>query len=227
MRHWLLDKGPWFIFALFWCKLLFWFLYNKLSLKKQVLFIGLLYFLGLIETNIDIIPNVQSHLHAILLLPYFALGAYLKNHKDLLDKYLKPIAIFGGISVTAQWILHITLGGVPFPSLDAYIHVSEKTLPIHIINSISGTAFVIYVSKLTKGCKFLQTLGKGTLLLYLGNGLFQTLATKTAYALIPQTTHLHCLILHIFAYILCISIGLVAVKIVYGSRYLSWIVGKY
>ena len=226
LRFWLIDKGPWFIFALFWCKILFWLLYNKLSMKKQVLVVGLLYLLGLIETNIDFIPNVQSHLHALLLLPYLAFGAYLKNNKDILDKYLKPIALFGGISITVQWILSV-MGVGPLPSIDAYIGVSEKTFPIHIINSISGTAFVVYVSKLIGSSSFLQTLGKGTLLLYLGNGLFQTIATKLAYSMIPATTYLSCLVIHLVAYLLCIGIGYVAVKIIYGTKYLRWIVGKW
>ena len=118
-------------------------------------------------------------------------------------------------------------GGVPFPSIDAYIGVSEKTFPIHIINSISGTAFVVYVSKSIGSSSFLQTLGKGTLLLYLGNGLFQTIATKLAYSMIPATTYLNCLMIHLVAYLFCIGIGYVAVKIIYDTKYLQWIVGKW
>ena len=59
-----------------------------------------------------------------------------------------------------------------------------------------------------------ETLGKGTLLLYLGNGLFQTIATKLAYSIIPSTTYISCLIIHLVAYLLCIVIGFVAVKII-------------
>lgn len=226
LRLWLFDKGPWFIFALFWCKLLFWFLY-RLSFKKQIAVIGFLYIFGLILARIQLLPNIQSHLHAMLLLPYLAFGAYLKDHRDLLEKYLKPIAIFGGISVSIQWILLITWGGVPLPYVDAYIGVSEKTFPLHIVNSISGTAFIVYVSQKIDSCKFLETLGKGTLLLYLGNGLFQTIATKIAYAMIPTTSYLSSLIIHIVAYLLCIAIGYMAVKIGYNTKYLSWIVGKW
>ena len=101
-----------------------------------------------------------------------------------------------------------------------YRGVSEKIFPIHIIYSISGTAFVVYVSKLIGSSSFLQTLGKGTLLLYLGNGLFQTIATKIAYSMIPATTYLSCLVIHLVAYLLCVGIGYAAVKIIYGTKYL-------
>lgn len=111
LRFWIFDKGPWFIFALFWCKILYWFLY-KLSLKKRIVLIAFIYFLGLALAHIRIIPNVQAHLQSMLLLPYIAFGAYLKDHKDLLKKYLKPIGIFGGISVTIQWVLFLMWGGV-------------------------------------------------------------------------------------------------------------------
>ena len=110
LRFWLFDKGPWFILALFWCKLLYWYL-HKLTLKRQLEYIGVFYFVGLFLAWLNLFPNVQYHLHVMLLLPYLAFGAYIKNHKELLEKYLKPIALFGGFSVTIQWILFITLGG--------------------------------------------------------------------------------------------------------------------
>lgn len=108
---WMLDKGPWFIIALFWCKLIYWFLY-KLSLKRQLFIIGIVFFVGLILTRLKNIPNVQYHIHVMLLLPYLAFGAYLKNQKELLDKCLKPIALFGCFSVSVQWILGVLWGGV-------------------------------------------------------------------------------------------------------------------
>lgn len=119
------------------------------------------------------------------------------------------------------------MGGYKLPSIDLYINVSVWSFPIHIVNSISGTAFIVYVSQKIDSCKFLETLGKGTLLLYLGNGLFQTIATKLAYAMIPTTSYLSNLIIHIVAYLLCIAIGYMAVKIDYNTKYLSWIVGKW
>lgn len=227
LSSWLLDKGPWFIFALFWCKLLYWLLY-KLSLKKQIISIGIIYFVALILARLNLFPNFQSHQHAMLLLPYLAFGAYLKDHKDLVEKYLKPIALVGGLSISIQWVLGILCGGgYKMPSIDRYISVSLWSFPIHICNSISGTAFIVYISRLIGGCKFLQNIGKGTLLIYLGNGLFQTIATTAAYSMIPTTTYLSCLIIHLVAYLLCMAIGFVAVKIVYGTKYLSWIVGKW
>ena len=122
--------------------------------------------------------------------------------------------------------IHHIGGGYKLPSIDQYISVSAWSFPIHIVNSISGTAFVVYISKLIGDSKFLQTLGKGTLLLYLGNGLFQTIATLLAYEMIPTTTYLSYLMIHFVAYLLCIGIGYVTVKIVYGTKYLSWLVGK-
>ncbi len=225
LRFWLVDKGPWFIFALFWCKLVYWFL-HKFSVLKQVSIVAIIYLLGLVLARIELLPNVQAHLHAMLLLPYLTFGAFLKDRRDLLDKYLKPVALLGGVLVTIQWIIVITWGW-SMPYLDANISVSVKTFPLHIFNSISGTAFIVYISQLIGSSPFLETLGKGTLLLYLGNGLFQTIATKLAYSIIPSTTYISCLIIHLVAYLLCIVIGYVAVKIVYSKKYLSWLVGKW
>ena len=201
---------------------------NSIDIARGIAILGVLY--GHAMAWQDIHGTMLVHWFWSFHMALFALvSGYFYRKKSFWESFVGSVKNLLVPLFVVSFVLFFMdkIGGVPFPSLDAYIRVSEKTFPIHIINSISGTAFVIYVSKLTKGCKFLQTLGKGTLLLYLGNGLFQTLATKTAYALIPTTTYLHCLSLHVFAYILCISIGLVAVKIVYGSRYLSWIVGKY
>lgn len=225
LSGWLVDKGPWFIFALFWSKLLYWVLY-RFPLKYQVAVIAFIYLLGFVAVRFIPIPNIQSYQHAMLLLPFLAFGAFLKEHRDLLDRYLKPIALFGAVSITLQWILSL-LGGVSLPSLDANINVSIRTFPIHIVNSISGTAFIIYLSQLLGNNSFLQTIGKGTLLLYLGNGIFQTIGTMIAYAVIPNNSYIWCLVIHVIAFILCVVIGFLAVKIVYRNRCLMWIVGKW
>ena len=41
---------------------------------------------------------------------YDNLVCEFSDNKDIMDKYLKPIALFGGISITVQWILSVMLG---------------------------------------------------------------------------------------------------------------------
>lgn len=170
---WFTYGGPWFIMSLFWAKILYWGIV-KLPIRGQLLTIGLLYCVGLALNILNVIPNYSFHRHAFLMLPYLFVGHYCKNNIDTYNNWLRPVAIFGVVSIITQFVISQCVDFYTIPTHDAYIRIN-KAFYIHIVNALTGSAFVLWISRKIGNNRLLETVGKGTLLIYLWNGLINTL----------------------------------------------------
>lgn len=162
------------------------------------------------------------------MLPYLFIGNQCKNHTDQIERYLFPLGLFGVFSIVIQFILSTCTSGYSIPTHDVYIS-NTRFFYIHIINVLSGSAFVIWLSRKIGSDRFLETLGKGTLLVYLWNELINriilsVLPTRYIY---HEESFLSCLLFHALVYVLLLSTFYLLIKVIYGTKYLSWIVGKW
>lgn len=220
---WFTNGGPWFVVSLFWAKIMY-YLIAKLSIRQQIIIIGIIYALGLALNIINVIPNYSYHRHVMLMLPYLFVGHYCRNNMDTYNKWLYPLAIFGVLSISIQFIVSLNVDWYSIPTHDAHIRLN-KTFYIHIINAITGSAFILWISSKIKDNSFLETLGQGTLLIYLWNGLINVLLLKIIPS--PSESVFYSIVFHIFIYILMLFIFYILIKIIYGSKYINWLVGKW
>lgn len=220
---WFTNGGPWFIVSLFWAKILYW-LIAKLSIRQQFIVIGIIYAIGLTLNITNVIPNYSYHRHVMLMLPYLFVGHYCRNNMDTYNKWLYPLAIFGVLSISIQFIVSLNVDWYSIPTHDAHIRLN-KTFYIHIINAITGSAFILWISSKIKDNSFLETLGQGTLLIYLWNGLINVLLLKIIPS--PSESIFYSIVFHIFIYILMLFIFYFLIKVIYGSKYINWLVGKW
>lgn len=147
---WFVMGGPWFIWAMFWAKIVYWPI-SRLDLPCRMIAVITLYLLGLASNNLGL-TNYQWHQHALLMVPYLFVGEWCKNNMGIVEKWLKPIAIAGAISIVIQNII-CQLGFFSLPEHDHAICLSFKNFSVHVINSISGTAFVFWISQIiSKTC---------------------------------------------------------------------------
>ena len=144
LSHWLVKGGPWFIWAMFWAKLIYWPI-SRLNLPARVTAVSVLYILGLLSNTLGVV-NYQWHQHALLMVPYLLVGEWCRNNIELVERWLKPVAIVGAISILLQNIV-CRLGFFSLPEHDFAICLSFRNFPVHVINSIMGTAFVFWVSR--------------------------------------------------------------------------------
>lgn len=223
LLSWFSLGGPWFIISLFWSKLIYWFII-KLNYRKQFLVLGLLYMLGIALNILNIIPNYSYHRHVLLMLPYLFVGHYCKNHMDIVNRRLWLFAFIGVISIGAQFVFSQFVSFYTIPTHDANIWIN-KTFYIHIVNVITGSAFVLWLSKKINHNHILETLGKGTLLIYLWNGFINRIAIN----IIPHNlvSIVHECLFYILVYIFMLVLSYLLIRIIYGTKKLSWIVGKW
>lgn len=219
---WLIDGGPWFIFALFEAKIFFYFI-SRLKIGFQVtICMGLYLFVLAIDRWTDI-PNILFFKHTLLMLPWLFWGFFCKNITVKINRYLPICAAVGAVVLFAEFLV-----GFPMPILDNCIGVTIKTFPIHFINVLSGTSVVLYISMLIDTNRFFSSFGKGTLLVYLTNEFILKsviLLFSPLYCLCGNTIQIT--LFHVLCYTVIVIFFFVLIKLVYGNKYTSWIVGKY
>lgn len=218
---WLVDGGPWFIMALFSCKLIYWFIY-KLDIKKQLIIVGGGYLLGLMICSFFESPNYLYYQHTLLMLPYLCIGCIAKQYIERINHVIPIIGLVGIVVLIIEFVF-----GMPMPIHDYNIGVSIKSFPIHVLNVLMGTAFVLWVSKLINKNSFLQLIGEGTLIIYLLN---ESILKAIIILLSPVycvTNTASLVFFYCLVYFLSVLSFVVLIKLIYSSKYLSWIVGKY
>lgn len=155
--NYFVTGGHWFILAMFWAKIIYWPIARLSSLWMQIPAVASLYLLGLSLHSLRV-TNYQWHQHALLMVPYLLVGVWWREHQELVARWLKPIGLCGIAFILFQHILsecHI----FSLPSHDHAICVSFKNFPLHIFNSIVGTAFVIYIAEKLSDDRFLSIMG--------------------------------------------------------------------
>ena len=211
---------------MFWAKMIYWVVV-KLTIRTQLIVLGLLYLVGIALNVFNVIPNYSFHRHMLLMLPYLFIAHWCKNHMDTVNRWLFPVGLFGAVSIVIQFVIAHYVDSYHIPTHDFNISIN-KTFCIHIVNATTGSAFVLWLSRKIDHNHILETLGKGTLLIYLWNGLIN----RTVLNLLPLSFHnpdvaILCVCYHATVYILMIIIFYLLIRVIYGTKYLSWIVGKW
>ena len=222
--NWLTDGGPWFIISLFWAKIIYWGL-NRTNIKIQLFVVLLLYVLGLF-LNKHGVRNIQWHQHTFMMLPYLMMGHFVRMKFHIIQPYLKYIGICGVICISIQTLLNYLYNSF-VPTHDLYINVTYKTIPLHCINVMLGTSFVIWASSSIKYKGILQNFGRGTLICYLLNGMVQIPVLHLFNKIYDSNNYFNCILFYSLSYFSTVIIFYFLIKIIYDNSYLKWIVGKY
>lgn len=226
LGNWFITGGEWFIVALFWAKILIWFIL-KFSFKMQIIIVVITYLLGLILHTFNWFPEYLKHQHTFVLIPYLFLGILAKGKMEKIEKFINPIAVFGIIIILVENIL-ANKGIWRIPSQDASIELTLVNFPIQFINVLSGTACVIWLSKKIVQCNFVKVLGMGSLLVYLWNG---QILMFFCWFLLNIGLQPHNKYIGFLFYIIVIALSSIIfyylILIVYKNKYLKWIVGKF
>lgn len=223
---WLTTGGPWFIIALFWAKMFFWFI-SKLSNPLQLVVCVVLYMTGLFLNESDILPNYMWHRHTLLMIIYLYMGYFAKSHRVQIGPWVNKLAI-----VAIPLILAINYFGyhtpyLDFPWHDYNIGINYSNFYIHILTVVCATALIVVVGKKLSNSSVLNRIGGGTLLVYLLNGAVQIPIILMLKPLYNTSSILTCVFVHVTGYMLCVAVMYMLIRLIYGHKRLSWIVGKW
>lgn len=202
-------------------KLLYFFI-SKLRPRYQLTLVSLMYLFCLLLLHFTKVPEVFFYQHTLLMMPYLCVGNLAKTHKESIKRIIPKLAFYGVVVLLTEFSF-----GFPIPSQDANIGISLLSFPLHVVNVFLGTSIIIYFSKCISHCRFLATLGYGSLLVYLLNGV---LIKSSLLLLLPfhySNSRFLCSLYYLVVYIIILIVSYYAVKFVYNNKCLRWIVGKW
>lgn len=212
--------GNWFLCSLFFAKFLVWFIVNEIvNVKLRYAVVILLAFVGVFLFNrTSAYSNYLHYCHTLYFSLYIFLGTEAQKYK-LLENNI--INILGLSFLPLFCLFHITVGipGIAgmFMSFDVLL------LPIHFILSITGSCFVICISKLLQNTKPIVFFGRNSLVIYLFHiEILRLIVPLCDYCINPsnifQLIVFNCITL-------AISMGLCSVLIIlFRTKCLHWII---
>lgn len=169
----LFGGGYWFLSALFFARLCFWFLYRCpqyiINVICVIAFLSVFYL-----SKLPIDKEYWWFIHAIGLMPYLWLGHFFKNityHYDILNTNKYPIIIY-----VLAFVVTVILSRNGFTEKECFFDVPGVTqgfininysmiLPLAIL-SISGSFALIEISKKIKSSRILEFIGRNSLVFY-------------------------------------------------------------
>lgn len=215
------ESGLWFLDALFIAKLLYWGIL-KISCNRWVIFLSCLcfFFLGFMMFNNHIPPKDFGNVcHALMLTVFLFVGQQLKVWQ--MTPFQKTI---GGGMVFFLVVCCITLFGVAVPFITNKISLNwMRILPFFFL-SISGSVAVIGISHLISENKWLEYIGRNSLVFY----MFNTFALNISVKLLVRFIKMGIPSILVYLLILIVTCLILAVITKFlNTKYLSFSLGKF
>lgn len=150
--------GSWFLSALFLAKLQFYSL-QHISRSKSFIAVScvVLLLLGIFLYN-NSINNPWYFQHAMIALPFIAIGYYVKNYQQTLTH---PLTLVIGLGVILYCGFH------SYPYLNALPDIRWYRSWLFLLLSTGGSFLIFYLSIKIGKCSWLEYLGRHSLVIYL------------------------------------------------------------
>lgn len=221
----------WFLSSLFIARIIYWFIskYLKKASFKTIACV-LSFMMGFIISIIYEGREYWWFIHALLLLPYLGFGQLLKNNEF---NNLKVYALIYGVT----FILTALLSHFGVLRIDYYYHepgISQKLLNVNltmfvplIVLSLSGSLFVLGLSKVINSSKILEYLGKNSLVIYCVHGaILGIILPKIGGGILSIDNEFSCVLSILIAYIITVIISCV-IAFVLNQKYFKVLIGKF
>ncbi len=150
--------GSWFLSALFLAKLQFYALHH-ISHSKIFMAAACIVLLlsGLFLYN-NSISNPWYFQHAMIALPFIAIGYYVKSYQHILKH---PLTLVIGVGVIVYCGFH------SYPYLNALPDIKWYRSWLFLLLSTGGSFLIFYLSIKIDKCRWLEYLGRHSLVIYL------------------------------------------------------------
>lgn len=175
-------NAPWFLWALFWAKLIFKLLCQHVKFEAVVWFLlVLMSVIGAAMMYYTPEANRLGWQQALVFPLFLAIGAFVRKVS------LKPWMCYlaGGVYAVFAILTFHYLDWGPL-SISAITSVAPEKWPAYFLLATSGTLFVFQVSKLSSRSRFLQFVGKNSLIVYLMHAAFLVIAASYLKSQIVQ-----------------------------------------
>ena len=229
----------WFLAALFISKLLYWVLIKvtKNGIVEWLMVAGL-FILGLVFRESTLLPNNWSYQHALLMLPFLALGKWVniwnmegfqifkyrvEMGEILKTRCLTVVSVVYFLLIALWQVLGLKLG---FPAVDAFIDVHYITVPFHLAFAVGGTAFILIIAQALQKVGWVNLMGRQSLFVYLIHAFVVMALMKFCIMFFMPSDFSSGALFYILIYTCSIFLILLGCYF-WEHKYLSWMLGKF
>lgn len=218
--------GPsWFLAALFLSCIIYYFINKCLpNYKQKYLSLFLSIIIGL-SLNLYL-PGCTKiwHLpHALMLLPFLEVGAYYKNHKELIfSRKAALISILLYITTLLTIFLITDYGKI---GIYRQITITWVTLLPCYVCSVAGSVLVFNIGRTIRKVKILEYVGRNSILFYLLNYPLLKLYFGVYHAMFGSNTISS--IAGFIAVFLVTNITIAIVSEIMNTKHISYLLGKF
>ena len=236
----LISGIPWFLSALFISKIIYWAISRAIqSQLLKWLLVAVVFIVGLFIKESTSLLNNWSYQHAMLILPFLALGSLAKTVNNGGVKFLK-FTIEGGDLLSNKYLIILSfpyfgiillwqiLGlGLGFPAVDSYLDIHYITAPFYLALATSGTALIFLIAQQLQSVAFIKVIGRQSLFVYLFHAFVVFGLMKISMVLnIPTSTYFDGMIFYLSIYALSFILLYIGCLLM-ETKSFRWMVGKF
>lgn len=216
LKQMFLSGGTWFLTALFWAKMIYWWLrrYNK-----WVVWGG--QFLLLVFTSLVCARLFEPWYvyHSFGLLIFICLGELMKGRVPNLFQFLLLLFFY------IAYVAIIVYDGQHYPRISMQISLRMNSILPFITGAISGTLVLFYISYLIKQNRILEYLGRNSIVIYLTHFVVIEILVDISQKIeAPVIIGKFLLFILVFCVTLMITMAFVPIL---NSKYCRWMIGHY
>lgn len=212
----------WFLNALIFAKIICW-LINRGTNSKYIMLVVTFFFLviGVILNQHSMGGNILYYKHGLIASFFVAVGYFLKYNLHLYEILIKYSGFLFVIIIAGRFLHYYNL-----PVQDATISVTLSTILVFIITSLSGSLGFLFFCKKIANNRFLEYLGRNSLIIYGLHMLPYVIVIGLANQWIGLSTQMHAIIFMIGSYFVELLAMFLVIKIL-NIKYIRTLVGKF
>lgn len=214
----------WFLYALFYGKMLFWLLNKFVKDWRAVILILLgLAFVGTACNDHNVLGwNFMQYRQTFNLLLYLGIGYYFKSIKQQ-DKILLWSSVAFVMGVIVSRIIPFTI-----PKVTAGFNCTLPEEPVHIFFALTGTFLILWLSKKIDKCLWLEEIGKKSLIIYvIHNAIIEHTTGLVFHDWLNGTSNIILSLLIILIMITVATASTYYICVLLNTKYLKWSLGKF
>lgn len=211
----------WFLFALFYGKIIILWL-NIIFFKTKYILLILFIFsmLGALLNDMDLFYNFCMHRQVLNLSIYIGIGMWLRNYSksDMVSKI--------GFCIYIILSILFFMGLIDIPVVTAFFGSTFCTEPLHLIYATSGCLTLLYICKKIGKSNLLENVGKQSLIIYILHCDILLFMLRLLYKYYYVDSLLSTICMGGILSIICICICYCFALLI-NTKYLKWTIGKF
>lgn len=219
--NWLWGLSFWFLPVLFLSKILSWPIFHFISNNWYRAIGCVLFFsVAVLLTKYDIFPDYWYWKSSLAFIFFIFIGIFLRNNSNL------PILLNAGVIVYSLLMILVVLQKWSIPMIGYSVDCRLSQIPLLLLLATSGSLFIMQISRWFHSCRWLEEVGKASLVIYCSHWFIAQHLGKYCFLFFPLSGDLSAFVSYLWLTLITLFCSYIF-YFVLNSYYLRWTLGKF